>query len=187
VSATTDRVSAVVEPVVARLGLSIYDIDQPGGTVRVMLDAPGGIDIDTLTAAAREISSALDEAEPMAGSYTLEVSSPGLERPLRLPAHYTSALGERIKVKLMPGVDGDRRADGTLLRSDDDTLTIATDAGERTLRLDTITKASTVFEWSPPPKSTGRPQPKSSQSGRNGQPGASTAPPPTTESSEEHR
>ena len=56
VSATTDRVLTVVEPVAARLGLRVYDVDQPGGTLRVMLDADGGVDIDTLAEASREIS-----------------------------------------------------------------------------------------------------------------------------------
>ena len=67
-SATTDRVFTVVEPVAERLGLRVYDVDQPGGTVRVMLDADDGVDIDALAVASREISAALDSSDPVAGS-----------------------------------------------------------------------------------------------------------------------
>ena len=178
-SATTDRVFTVVEPVAARLGLRVYDVDQPGGTLRVMLDADGGVDIDTLADASREISAALDASEPVAGSYTLEVSSPGLERPLRRPEHFAAAVGERVKVKLMPGTEGDRRADGTLSSADGDTVTISTEEGERTVAIADISRATTVFEWSPPPK-PGR-------GGGSGRSGARPAPVPTTESSEDNR
>ena len=146
-TATTDRVSALVEPIAEQLGLTVYDVDQPGGTLRVMLDAPGGVDLDALAEATRQISAALDSAQPLAGSYTLEVSSPGLERPLRKPIHWQGAVGERVKVKLMPGVEGDRRAEGVLVRFDGDTATIGTDEGERTVALADVSGARTVFEW----------------------------------------
>lgn len=178
-SATTDRVFPVVDPVAQRLGLRVYDIDQPGGTLRVMLDADGGVDIDTLADASREISDALDASDPVAGSYTLEVSSPGLERPLRRPEHFEAAIGERVKVKLMPGVEGDRRADGTLSSCGGETITISTESGDRTVSVADISKATTVFEWSPPPK-PGR-------GGGSGRSGAQPTPVPTTESSEDTR
>jgi ribosome maturation factor RimP len=146
-TATTDRVSAIVEPIAERLGLSLYDVDQPGGTLRVMLDAHGGVDLDTLADATREISSALDAEQPMAGSYTLEVSSPGLERPLRRADHWRGAVGDRVRVKLMPGVEGDRRADGVLVGFDGNRATIDTDGGERTIDIADVSGARTVFEW----------------------------------------
>ncbi len=172
----TERLDSVVSPVAERLGLRVYDIDQPGGTLRVMLDADGGVDIDTLAEATREISAALDESEPVAGSYTLEVSSPGLERPLRRSQHFVDAIGERVKVKLKPGTEGDRRTEGVLCAADDQTVTIRADDGERTLAIADISKANTVFEWSPTPKP-----------GAPGRRGAPDAPTPTTESSEDTR
>jgi ribosome maturation factor RimP len=146
-TATTDRVSAIVEPIAKRLGLTLYDVDQPGGTLRVMLDAQGGVDLDTLADATREISGALDAQEPMAGSYTLEVSSPGLERPLRRAEHWQGAMGDRVKVKLMPGVEGDRRADGVLVGFEGNRATIDTGDGERTIDIGDVSGARTVFEW----------------------------------------
>lgn len=151
-SVTTERVADLVAPVAQRLGLRVYDIDTPGGTLRVMLDRDGGIDVDTLAMASEEISRLLDDTEPLAGSYTLEVSSPGLERPLRRPEHFAAAVGSRVKVKLAPGVEGDRRVDGVLEGVDGRHVRIRTDAGERSVALDDVTKAHIVFEWGPAPK-----------------------------------
>lgn len=167
-STTVDRVTDLVAPVASRLGLSLYDVVQPGGTLRVVIDRPGGVDVDTLAEASREISRALDEADPIAGSYTLEVSSPGLERSLRTPEHFAGAVGERVKVKLGPEAPGERRIEGVLLAADDSSLTIAAEHGEMTLPLSDVSSARTVFVWDPKAKS----------------PGASGA---TTESNEENR
>jgi ribosome maturation factor RimP len=147
VSVTTERVARIVAPVAERLGLELYDVDQPGGTLRIMLDRPGGVDVGTLSDASREISRLLDEADPIAGSYTLEVSSPGLERPLRTPAHFAAAIGEEVKIKLRPEVEGERRADGVLIAADGGTATVATDEGARVLSLGDVAKAHTVFVW----------------------------------------
>jgi len=169
VSVTTERVASIVAPVAERLGVSVWDIDQPGGTLRVMLDRDGGVDIDTLAEATREISRALDASDPIPGSYTLEVSSPGLERPLRTAEHFASVVGERIKVKLLPGAEGSRRADGILRSVEGDVVTVATDEGDRVVRLGDVTKAHTVFEFTAPAKPGSR----------------STRPPARNDSSEE--
>ena len=95
-----------VEPVVAALGLELYDVEVTGTgralVVRVLVDREGGIDLDTVGTAAEAISPVLDsERSPAAlpGPYPLEVSSPGLERPLRRPEHYRRAVGDTISVK----------------------------------------------------------------------------------------
>src|SRR5205823_6536051 len=75
-----DRVHELVEPILARLGLELFDVEQKGPILRVSVDRAGGIDLDALSDATRAVSNALDEADPMPGRYTLEVSSPGLER-----------------------------------------------------------------------------------------------------------
>jgi ribosome maturation factor RimP len=146
-SLTTERVAELVAPVAERLGLELYDVDHPGGTLRVMLDRPGGIDVGTLAEATREISRLLDETNPIAGSYTLEVSSPGLERSLRTPTHFAAAVGERVKVKLRPDAQGERRVEGVLVAADDRTATIATDDGTRVLSIEEVARAHTVFVW----------------------------------------
>ncbi len=104
--ATTDRVAAIVAPLADERGLDLYDVEQHQASLRVLVDRDGGIDIDTLTELSRAVSRALDDADPVAGKYTLEVSSPGLERPLRRPDHFAGAVGDRITVKTVPGVRG---------------------------------------------------------------------------------
>ena len=89
----------------------------------------------------------------MPGGYTLEVSSPGLERKLRLPQHFSGAVGELVNVKLGPHVEGDRRVRGWLKAVSDDAISVVDDAGtERRIEIADITKAVTVFEWGPSPK-----------------------------------
>ena len=77
---TPERVRTLVEPLVAELDLDLYDLEHTGGVLRVLVDQPGGVDIDAIAALTRAISRALDEHDPIPGEYTLEVSSPGLER-----------------------------------------------------------------------------------------------------------
>lgn len=145
--ATIERVEAVVSPLLEPHGLHLYDLELAGLTLRVLVDRPGGVDLDVLAQVTRELSSALDAHDPMPGRYTLEVSSPGLERPLRRPGHFAAAVGTRIRVKTHPGVEGDRRLEGLLLAADDEGIAVEVDGGSRRLRHDEIERARTVFEW----------------------------------------
>jgi len=77
---TVDRVREVIVPLLADLDVELYDVDHVGGSLRVTLDRPGGIDVEAITRATRAISAALDEADVVPNAYTLEVSSPGIER-----------------------------------------------------------------------------------------------------------
>ncbi|MBK9178897.1 MAG: ribosome maturation factor RimP [Acidimicrobiales bacterium] len=155
-----DRLTEIIEPVIAGLGLDLYDLESGGGLVRVLVDRPGGVDLDALSAATRAVSGALDAADPIAGRYTLEVSSPGLERPLRTPAHFEQALGATVAVRTRPGSEGERRVRGVLRAAGADGIVVeldepaATGAGpaERRLRYDEIERARTVFEWGPAPR-----------------------------------
>lgn len=152
----TDTARDIAQAVATSLGLSVYDVEEAGGTLRVLLDRPGGIDVDALTTATREISRRIDEEGALGGAATLEVSSPGLERRLRTPEHFAGAVGERVKVKTRPGVEGDRRVDGVLTAADGDTLTVtAADGTVRTLTVDEIERATTEFVWEATPKPGG--------------------------------
>ncbi len=75
----------------------LYDVEHAGSLLRILVDRPGGVDLDLLAQVTRELSSALDAADPLPGRYTLEVSSPGLERPLRRPEHFDAAIGATIR------------------------------------------------------------------------------------------
>jgi ribosome maturation factor RimP len=163
-----DRVRDVVLPVLDGHEVELYDLDVSGSLVRVVVDRSGGVDLDTLGALTRAVSRALDTADPIAHRYTLEVTSPGVERRLRRPEHFKSAVGEVVKVRTLPGVDGDRRVEGTLIAADDDGITVTfDDAGEgvadegvtkpRRLAYDQIERARTVFEWGTSADRPGRP------------------------------
>ena len=148
-----DRVREVVAPLVDAAGLDLYDLELAGGTLRILVDREGGADIDVISTLTRAVSRALDEHDPISGSYMLEVSTPGLERPLRTPAHFTGAIGTTVKVKTRPGVEGDRRVEGTVTAADDVTVTVRDATGaERAVRYDDIERARTTFEWGPTPK-----------------------------------
>jgi ribosome maturation factor RimP len=149
----TDRLETVrteVEPVVAPLGLSVYDAVVSGGVVRLVLDRPGGVDVDTLEEASRRVGPCLDGIIP--GSYTLEVSSPGLERTLRRPEHYAGAVDEMVTVKARGDDGAVERLRGSLVAVDEAGITLRTDTGEQRVRFDAIESARTVFEWQPAPK-----------------------------------
>jgi ribosome maturation factor RimP len=152
-----ERVATAVAPVLAELGLVLYDVEHTGTAIRVVVDtaepAAGGLDVDSLTAATRAISRLMDEVDPLDAAYTLEVSSPGLERPLRTPAHFARAVGSEVNVKTVPGTEGERRLVGTVSAADDGTVTLSlTDGSIRSLRYEEIERARTTFAWGPKPK-----------------------------------
>ena len=151
---TIDRVRELVEPVAADLDIELVDLELTGGVLRVTIDRPGGLDLDVIAKATRAVSRLLDEHDPVPGRFTLEVSSPGLERRLRTPDHFVRAVGSDVTVKTKHEVDGERRFRGVLVAADDTGITIrsADDATERTIAHDQIEKARTVFEWGPTPK-----------------------------------
>jgi ribosome maturation factor RimP len=159
-----DRVRAVVLPLLGERNLDLYDVEMAGPVLRVVVDAGGPLDLDVLSELTRAVSRALDEADPIPGRYTLEVTSPGLERTLRTPRHFARAVGESVKVKARPegaGADEDRRVAGVLTAADDDGIVVRTVDREgspvdRRLAYDDIERARTVFEWGPGAKPGGR-------------------------------
>jgi ribosome maturation factor RimP len=155
-----DRVRDLVLPVLAERELELYDIEMAGPVLRVVLDNPpggGGLDMAAVASATRAVSRLLDEEDPISGQYTLEVTSPGLERVLRTPSHFERAVGEKVKVKTVADADGQRRVEGTLQAADDEGIVVHPGEGsaERRLRYEDIVRASTVFEWGGAPKPTG--------------------------------
>ncbi|MDH3704496.1 MAG: ribosome maturation factor RimP [Acidimicrobiia bacterium] len=160
-----ETVRSVVQPLCDDAGVDLFDIEHNGGVLRISvergddadgLDGPSnGVDMETLRLLTRAVSRALDEADPIGGRYTLEVSSPGLERTLRTPAHFRWARGKLVKVKTRPHVEGERRIQGLVTAADDDRFEITDETSGEVHRLgyDDVDKVRTVFEWGPTPKS----------------------------------
>jgi ribosome maturation factor RimP len=164
---TIERVRLLVEPIVSAEGLDLYDLELNGGVLRIVVDQPGGVGMDAITQVTRSVSRALDEADPIDGRFTLEVSSPGLERTLRTPEHFRGAIGTTIAVKVLRVAPGERRLRGTLESVDDDGVVVIPDAdpaGRRRLGYGEIERARTVFEWGPAPKPGGPKKPRSATS-----------------------
>jgi ribosome maturation factor RimP len=148
-------VERAVAPVVAAEGLELYDLELNGSgrasVLRVLVSAPGGIDLDRVAALAERVSPVLDRA-PVAAAlperYALEVSSPGLERPLRTPAHFRGALGETVSLKRRVGAANERVRG--VVRGADDGVTLEMEGGNvETVAFADIVSARTVFEWGP--------------------------------------
>jgi ribosome maturation factor RimP len=143
-----DTLRDLVEPLLAAQDLELVDLELRPKLVRVTVDRNGGVDLDTISDVTQLVSSLLDAHDPLPSSYALEVSSPGLERPLRTPDHFRRFAGAKVSVKTRPGVEGDRRVEGILADVDDTGFTI----NERRLSFADVEKARTTFEWGPPPK-----------------------------------
>jgi len=177
-----DRVRDVVLPLLSERDLDLYDIEVAGPVLKVVIDRPAGLDLDVLADATRAVSRALDEADPIAGTYTLEVSSPGLERRLRTPRHFSRAVGESVKVKLTAAAGaargGERRLEGEVAAADAEGVTLRTADGDQPLAYDDIDRARTVFVWGPAPK-PGK--------GRRTSPPQADAPTTTTDEQKDHR
>jgi ribosome maturation factor RimP len=163
-----DELFDLLASTVAHSGLELVDLEVRPGLVRLVVDGPGGAQLDAIADATRAVSGVLDAHDPLPGSrYSLEVSSPGVERPLRTPAHYARAVGETVTVRTVAGGPGARRFTGRLVSSDDEGFVIrcldegGTVSGEAsqemgeggdedaTLRFayGDVERARTVFEW----------------------------------------
>ena len=149
-------------PVLAEANLELIDIvctglGTPAAAVEIRVDhSPqhplgGRIDLEGVSVATRIIDTALEAHDPIAGGYTLEVSSPGLERPLRTPDHFRRFLGTVVSVKTVASAEGERRVEGRLDAADgaaDGGITVA----GRAISYADIERARTVFVWGPQPK-----------------------------------
>jgi ribosome maturation factor RimP len=142
------RLRDLVEPLLAAQDLELVDFEVRPKLVRVTVDRAGGIDLDTISDVTQLVSSLLDAHDPLPSSYALEVSSPGLERPLRTPDHFRRFAGAKVSVKTRPEVEGERRVEGILSDVDDQGFQV----NGRYLSYADVEKARTVFEWGPPPK-----------------------------------
>jgi ribosome maturation factor RimP len=158
-SPVVDRVTSLVAPIVTDLGLDLYDIEYTGGIVRIVVDTqpggPTGVSLENIALITRLVSREFDHSDPVPGRYTLEVTSPGLERTLRLPRHFVREVGKTIAVRLSSALDGQRRIQGDLVSASEDTIVVrlADNAlTEVTIPLSIVERAKTVFQWGPTPK-----------------------------------
>ncbi len=148
----SDEIEALLEPVVVRLGYELVDLEyQSAGAskvLRVFIDGPDGIGLEDCARASNQISGVLDVEDPIPGEYSLEVSSPGLDRPLRRAEHYAKYAGEEIKVVMAKGFAGRRRLKGRLTGLEDEQVVLVVDGDTHRLPLNRIESARLVPDFS---------------------------------------
>jgi ribosome maturation factor RimP len=142
---------ALVAPVVEAAGLDLVDVElrREGKrrVLRVTVDREGGLDLHTIAEVSERVSRRLDVEGFDPGPYALEVSSPGVERPLREPADFGRHVGQEVRVRTSEPVDGARVHRGRLIAAGEEGVTIATDEGERTVAYAIVATARTVVDW----------------------------------------
>lgn len=148
-----DEVRDLAEAVARRRSLKLWDVEfggRPGNSVvKVFVDSERGVDLDTVAEISEEISRGLDLKDPIPGRYTLEVSSPGLERSLRTPEHFARSVGDTVIVKTIEVLVGSsHRIDGTIAGAAEEAVRIKVgDGSEVEVPYASIKAARTVFEW----------------------------------------
>lgn len=129
----TELTAELAAPLVEQAGCTLWDVEyvREAGTwyLRVFLDAPEGVSIDQCEAVSRPLSDLLDEADPIQGSYVLEVGSAGAERALKRPEHFHRCMGQEVDVKLYRPREGSKLFTGTLSDYREGDVTIALPAG----------------------------------------------------------
>jgi ribosome maturation factor RimP len=170
VASLRDRLIGLCEPLLAALGYELVDIEYAPGLsqamLRVYIDWPDGvppvgvgsetdesrsfegIGVEDCEKVSRELSALLDVEDPIPVAYTLEVSSPGVDRILRTAPHYRRFVGERVHVELQLARDGRRRYTGQLLKADDNGIELNVDGEQVTMALAEIGKARLSPDWS---------------------------------------
>jgi ribosome maturation factor RimP len=154
---------------VSSLGLDLYDVELAKGTLSVTVNKAGGVDLESLTKANRAISEWLDLNDPIAGRFTLDVSSPGLERRLRTLEHFRSALGEMVTLREQREGASTRRLEGVVVDVSEKSVSLEDkNLGVIEVSLDSIERARTVFQWggeAKPSPSRGKPSSTTSKKG----------------------
>lgn len=123
-------------PLLRPLGVTLYDLVVPGkggGVLKIFVDSPGGVTLDQLESISRCISDRLDVLDPFSGSYRLEVSSPGLDRILRLPHELEASLGKHVKVRTSESVRNQKIFRGRIDSVDKEKLVLVSVVGKKTV------------------------------------------------------
>ncbi len=145
-----ERLLEIIEPAVTSLGYELVEVEfnsrGRGGTLRVFIDNEAGITLDDCAKASHQISGVLDVEDPIPGAYDLEVSSPGLDRPLRTAADFERFAGRLVKIEADRPIDGRRRFKGTLHGIESGQVKVDVDGRSYAVPLERIVRARLVPE-----------------------------------------
>ena len=147
----TAAIARLIEPAVKDMGLDLVRVAMIGGTsdptLQVMAERPDTrqLTIDDCSDLSRRLSDILDEADPIEGAYRLEVSSPGIDRPLTRRSDFADWTGHEARIKFVEPIDGAKQVSGDIEGIDGDTIRIATPKGERTVDFANIASAKLLL------------------------------------------
>lgn len=140
-----EKLIAQVQPVVTALGYELLHIEQQhegdDTVLRAYIDAPGGINIDDCAVVSQWVSAVLDEWDAESTAYRLEISSPGLDRPLVKPEHFQQQLGKQAKIIMASKINGRRKWVATMVAADDNTVVVEVDGEQHRLPYHAIESA----------------------------------------------
>ncbi len=145
------KLIALLAPVVAENGFELVDIDltteQGQRVLRVFIDKDGGVNVDDCAQVSGYLEDVLDMQEALNGRYSLEVSSPGLNRPLRTLAHFHKAVGKKVQIVTSEKLGGRKNFKGVLKRLEDDNLFLEIDLQDFVVPFAKISKANLVYTF----------------------------------------
>jgi ribosome maturation factor RimP len=148
VSSKLEQLQALLAPVVEALGYQCWGVEfiSQGrhSLLRVYIDLPDGVLIEDCEKVSRQISGVLDVEDPISGEYTLEVSSPGMDRPLFTLEQYAAHVGEQVKIRLRSPYEGRRNFQGLLRGVEEQDVVVQVDEHEYLLPIDSIDKANII-------------------------------------------
>lgn len=148
---TVSHIDELLQPGAQALGYELVAVEMSGGDtsiVRIYIDSSDGVTIDDCAKASRQFSAILDVEDPISNRYTLEVSSPGLDRPLAKPQHFKAVVGENVKIKLSTLIKGRRRFTGELVEASDEFAVVAIDGEQTELPYEDMDRARLVPDFS---------------------------------------
>jgi ribosome maturation factor RimP len=149
--AILDALTTLLEPTVSGLGYELLGVERQstaGGTlIRLYIDSDEGVVVDDCAIVSRQVGDVLEVEEAVSGAYTLEVSSPGLDRPLFTPAQYRVFVGSHVKVRLRTIVNGRRRLAGLLAAVTDEYLTISIGEDDIDVPYNVVERARLDPQW----------------------------------------
>ena len=144
-----EQIWGLVGPYVAAEGIELDDVEVLGGgkLLRVVVEDDGPIEVDRLADLSRGIARLIEDDDPFPGAYTLEVTSPGLERKLRRPAQFEKAVGSDVHIKTFKKVADEKHHRGQLAAVEDDVIVVSVDGDKRRIEMAEVASARTVFVW----------------------------------------
>jgi ribosome maturation factor RimP len=146
--AKIDELSSLIDPVVTGMGFTLWGVEyiRSGkfSTLRIYIDHEDGIHVDHCAEVSRQVSAVMDVEDPITGNYTLEVSSPGMDRPLFTLEQYAAYIGEWAEIKLRYAFEGRRKFKGVIKGIEDSDVIIQVDSEEFLLPVESIDKGRII-------------------------------------------